>query len=166
MNGNHKLPPGAAGRVRVLPLLSPDVRRRGTGVALAASGYAATSAAVISSGPLSRGAALQVLFAATMIVCALSETLLSPAVPVVTADRARNGGAGRARSRLGTCALAAGCLLGPSAGGAALGAGWCSSLLTALAVACALAGIATQRLAQRPAPGARSRITQHEMPVD
>jgi hypothetical protein len=145
MNGNHKLPPGAAGRVRVLPLLSPAVRRRGTGVALAASGYAATSAAVISSGPLSRGAALQVLFAATMIVCALSETLLSPSARVITGDRARPGVAGRGRSRLATCALVTGCLLGPAAGGAALGAGWRTSLLTALAVACALAGIATQR---------------------
>jgi hypothetical protein len=120
-------------------------KRHVTGVALAASGYAATSAAVISSGPLSRGAAVQVLFAATMIVCALSETLLSPAVRMITGDRARPGPAGRGRSRLGTCALVTGCLLGPSAGGAALGAGWGTSLLTALAVACALAGIATQR---------------------
>jgi hypothetical protein len=142
-------PPGdgarTAGRYRLLPLPEPTVRRRVTGVALVAAGYAATSAAVVASGPLSRAAAVQVLFAATMIVCALSETLLSPAVPVVTGDRAWHGGAGRARARLGTCALAVGCLLGPSAGGAALGAGWCSSLLTTLAVACALTGIATQR---------------------
>jgi hypothetical protein len=142
----------AARRDRLLPLPWPTVRRRVTGVALVAAGYAATSAAVVASGPLSRAAAVQVLFATTMIVCALSETLLS-AVPVVTGDRARHGGADRARSRLGTCAWAAGCLLGPSAGGAALGAGWCSSLLTTLAVACALAGIATQRPSGRhPAP--------------
>lgn len=142
-----------AGRYRLLPLKWPTVRRRVTGVALVAAGYAATSAAVVASGPLSRAAAVQVLFAATMIVCTLSETLLSPAVPVITGDRVRHGAAGRARSRLGTRALAAGCLLGPAAGGAALGAGWCSSLLTTLAVACALAGIATQRPSGRRRPG-------------
>jgi hypothetical protein len=161
MNVNRKLPRGAAGRVRVLSPPSPAVRRRVTGVALAAAGYAATSAAVIASGPLSRGAAVQVLFAATMIVCALSEALLSPARRVVTGDGPRPG---RGRSRVGTCALVTTCVLGPSGGGAALGAGWGTSLLTALAVACALAGIATQRPRRhrhpapwRHAPGA-SRI--------
>jgi hypothetical protein len=127
-------------------------RRRVTGLALAAAGYAAACAAVTASGPLSRGAAVQVLFAATMLVCALGETLLSPAAPPVTGDQARPGAAGR-RKRLGTCALAAGCLLGPSAGGAALGAGWTTSVLTTLAVACAVAGIAAGRPAGRhPAP--------------
>lgn len=142
------------GRARLLPLPGSAARRRVTGVALAAAGYAATWAAVTASGSLSRGAAVQVLFAVTMLVCTLGETLLSPAVPPVTGDRARPGAAGR-RNRPGACALAAGCLLGPSAGGAALGAGWTTSLLTTLAVACAVAGIAAQRPAGRhPAPAA------------
>lgn len=140
----HQRGARAAGRARLLPLPWPAARPRVTGVVLAAAGCAATWAAVTASGPLSRGAAVQVLFAATMIVCALGETLLSPAAPVVTGDRARHGAAGR-RSRLGTRALAVGCLLGPPAGGAALGASWGTSLLTALAVACAVAGIAVQR---------------------
>lgn len=106
----------AAGRARLLPLPWPAARRRVTGVALAAAGCAATWAAVSASGPLSRGAAVQVLFAATMIACALGEILLSPAVPPVTGERARPGAAGR-RNRLGTRALAAVCLLGPPAGG-------------------------------------------------
>jgi hypothetical protein len=138
----------AAGRAQLLPLPWQAARRRVTGVALAAVGCAATWAAVAASGPLSRGAAVQVLFAAVMIVCALSETLLSPAVPPVTGARARHDAAGR-RNRLGTCALAVGCLVGPSAGGAAAGAGWGASLLTTLAVACAVASIAAQRA--RPA---------------
>lgn len=141
-----------AGRARLLPLPGPAARRRVTGLALAAAGYAAAWAAVTASGPLSRGAAVQVLFAVTMLVCALGETLLSPAAPQVTGDRARPAAAGH-RNRLRTRALAAGCLLGPPAGGAALGAGWTTSLLTALAVACAVAGIAAQRTAGRhPAP--------------
>ncbi len=143
---------GAAGRARPLRLPRPAAGRRVTGVALAAAGCAATWAAVTASGPLSRGAAVQVLVATVMIVCALGETLLSPAVPAIAGDRGRPGTAGR-RKRPGACALAAGCLLGPSAGGAALGAGWAASLLTALAVACAVAGIAAQRPAGRhPAP--------------
>jgi hypothetical protein len=52
-------------------------------------------AAVIAGGHLSRAAAVQVLFAATMIVCALGQTLLTPAGPVITGDRARPGAAGR-----------------------------------------------------------------------
>jgi hypothetical protein len=145
---------GDAARARLLSLPWPPARRRVTGLALAAAGYAATWAAVTASGPLSRGAAVQVLFAVTMLVCALGETLPSPAAPPVAGDRARPGAAGR-RNRLRTCALAAGCLLGPPAGGAALGAGWGTSLLTTLAVACAIAGIAAQRPAgPHPAPAA------------
>jgi hypothetical protein len=144
----------AAGRARLLPMPRPAARRRVTGLALAAAGYAATWAAVTASGPLSRGAAVQVLFAVIMLVCALSETLPSPAAPPVTGDRARPGAAGR-RNRLRACALAAGCLLGPAAGGAALGAGWSTSLLTTFAVACAVAGIAARRPAgPHPAPAA------------
>lgn len=134
----------AAGRARLLPPPRPAARRRVTGLALAAAGCAATWASVTAGGPLSRAAAVQVLFAGTMLICALGETLLSPAAPVITGDGALSGPAGRCK-RLGTCALIAGCLLGPSTGGAALGAGWGTSLLTTLAVACALVGIATQR---------------------
>jgi len=119
-------------------------RRRVAGVALVAAGCAVTWAAVIAGGQLSRGAVVPVLFAAAMIVCALGQTLLGPAAPVLTGDRVRPGPAGRGK-RLGTCAVVVGCLAGPAVGGAALGAGLGTSLLTALAVACAIAGIATQR---------------------
>ena len=61
---------------------------------------------------------MQIIFAATMITWAMGETLLSPAAPVIIDERARPG-AGR-YNRLGTVALVTGCLLGPSAGGAAL----------------------------------------------
>jgi hypothetical protein len=138
----------ASGPARVFLLRWPVGPRRVTGVTLAAAGCAATWAAVIAGGHLGRGAAVQVLFAAAMIVCALGETLLAPAVPVISGDRARPGAAGH-RNRPGSCAVVGGCLLGPAAGGAALGAGWATSLLTTLAVACALAGIA----AHHPAAG-------------
>jgi hypothetical protein len=148
---HHGAAARAAGRARLLPLPWPAARRV-NGLALAAAGCAATWAAVTASRPLSHGAVVQVLFAVTMLVCALSETLLSPAVSPVTGARARPAAAGR-RKRVGICALVAGCLLGPSAGGAALGAGWTTSLLTALAVVCAVVGIAAERSAGRhPAP--------------
>jgi hypothetical protein len=80
-----------------------------------------------------------------MITVAMAETLLSSARPVIIEDRAPAGAAGHF-NRLGAAALVIGCLLGPPAGGAALGAGWGTSVLTALAVACALASLAAHRL--------------------
>jgi hypothetical protein len=127
-------------------------RPRVTGLVLAAAGWAATLAAVVVGSHLGRGAAAQISFAAAMIVFALGETLLSPALPVITYDRAKPGAAGRYH-RLGTVALAPGCLLVSPVGGAALGAGWGTSLLTTLAVACAVVSVAAHRLGRQLAPG-------------
>jgi len=101
----------------------------------------------------------------------MGEALRSPACPVIIDDRAPSGAA-RRRKRLGTFALAAGALLAPSAGGAALGAGWGTSLLTALAMAGAVASITATRPGRQAAPGtnripAVGRSTQrkrHEHP--
>ena len=128
---------------------------RVAGVALVAAGWAATFAAIIAGRHLGHGAAVQIIFAATVIIWAMGETLLSPAAPVIIDDQAPPG-AGR-HNRLGTVALVTGCLLGPSAGGAALGADWATSLLTSLAVACVVASIAAHRLGRPLAPGA-SRV--------
>lgn len=128
------------------------VRRRVTSVALAAAGSAATfAAAAASSGHLGRGAAAQIGFAATMIIFAMGEALLSPALSAIIDDRAPPGAAGR-HNRLGTSALVTGCLLVLPAGGAALGASWGTSLLTTLAVASALASMAVQRRGRPPLP--------------
>jgi hypothetical protein len=134
-------------------------------VALATTGLAATfAAAIVSSGHLSRGAAAQIGFAATITIFAIGEALRSPASPGSVDDRTAPGAA-RRRQRLGTFALLAGCLLGLTAGGAALGAGWGTTLLTTLAVACAVASIAAPRPAafapaepQRPQPGAHRPV--------
>ena len=124
-------------------------RRRVIGVALATAGLAATFAAETDgSGHPGSAAAAQIVFAATMIVSALGEALLSPALPVIIDDPAPPGAASR-HPRLGTIALVTGCLLVLPAGGAALGADWRTSLLTTLAVASALASIAAQRLRRR-----------------
>ncbi len=128
-------------------------RPRVTGAVLAAAGWAATLAAVIAGRHLGRGAAVQIIFAATMITFAMAETLLSPASPVIIDDRTRPAAAGR-YNRLGTAALITGCMLGPPAGGTALGAGWATSLLTSLAVACALASIAVRRPGRQLESGA------------
>ncbi len=117
-------------------------RRRFAGMALAAAGLAATFAAAIAgSGHLGRGAAAQIGFAATVTLFAMGEALRSPAGPVSIDDRTAPGAA-RRRQWLGAFALVAGGLLGLTVGGAALGAGWGISLLTTLAVACAVASIA------------------------
>ena len=131
---------------------------RVTGVALAAAGWAATLAAVIVGSHLGRGAAVQIVFAATMSTCAMCETLLSPALPGVIDDRVPPGAAGRYKG-LGTLAVVSGCVLGPLVGGAALGAGWGTTLLTTVAAACAVASIAADRLGRQLSPGA------HRIPV-
>ena len=129
-------------------------RRRVIGVALATAGLAATFAAETDgSGHPGSAAAAQIVFAATMVISALGEALLSPALPVIIDDPASPGAAGRLK-KLGTIALVTGCLLVLPAGGAALGADWRTSLLTTLAVASALASIAAQRLGRQLAPGA------------
>lgn len=137
----------AARGARLLMLRWLADRRRVTGMALAAAGWGATLAAVIVGNHLGRGAAAQIIFAAIMITFAMGETLLSPALPVITDDRAVPGAAGRYK-RLGTLAFVTVCMLGPLVGGAALGADWGTSLLTALAAACAVASIAAHRLGQ------------------
>ena len=127
-------------------------RHRAAGLTLAAAGWSATLAAVIAGGHLGRGAAGQIIFAVTMATAAAGEILLSPAVPVIIDDQAPPGAAGR-QNGLSTVAVVTGCLLGPLVGGAALGAGWGTSVLTTLAVACAVASFATHRLGRRLAPG-------------
>jgi hypothetical protein len=136
-------------------------RPRVTGVALVAAGWTATFTAVIAGRHLGRGAAVQIIFAATMVTWVMGETLLGKAVPVIINERALSGeralpGAGRYH-KLGMVALVTGCLLGPLAAGAALGTDWATSLLTSLAVACAAASIAAHRLGRHLAPGA-SRV--------
>jgi hypothetical protein len=141
----------AAGGTQLLPLRWLAGRPRVTALALAAAGWAAALAAVIN-GSLGRGAAAQIIFAATMVTAATGEALLSPASPVIIDDLAPPAAAGR-YTRLGTLAVSTGCLLGPPVGGAALGTEWSTSLLATLAVACAVASIAARRLGRQQAPG-------------
>jgi hypothetical protein len=128
-------------------------RRRVFGVALAAAGWAAIfAAAMVGRGHLGRAAAAQIVFAAVMIIFAMGEALFAPACPVIIDDRAAPDTAGRYK-RLGTSAAVTCCLLGLPVGGAALGAGWDVSLITIVAVACAVASIAIHRLGRQPASG-------------
>jgi hypothetical protein len=119
-------------------------------MALVAAGYGATwAAAVAGHGHLGRVAAAQIGLATCMMICALSGSLLSPACPVII-DGLPRPGTPRRYHRLSALAFVTGCMLGLPAGGAALGAGWATTLLTTLAGACAVASIASQRLG-RPA---------------
>jgi MFS family permease len=100
---------------------------------------------------------VQIIFAATMIVVALGETLLSPAVPAIIDGQVPPCAANRYK-RLGTVALVTGCILGPPVGGAILGADWETSLLATFAMACAVASIAGRQVrAVRLAPGPELR---------
>ena len=154
-------PARAVGGAQLLMLRWLAGRRRVTSVSLAAAGLAATFAAEIDGGGHPGAAAAgQIVFAATMIISAFGESLLSPALPVIIDDPVPPGTAGR-RKRLGTIALVTGCLLVLPAGGAALGADWRTSLLTTLAVASALASIAAQRLGHLRSRAAR---TSHRHP--
>jgi hypothetical protein len=128
-------------------------RPRAAGLALAAASWAATVAALIVGSHLGRGAAVQIIFAATMSTAAMGETLLSPVLPEIIDHQAPPGTSGRYH-RLGRLALVTGCILGPPVAGAALGAGRGTTLLTTLAVACAVASIAAHRLGRQLAPGA------------
>lgn len=91
--------------------------------------------------PPDRGSVVQVAFAATRLTVALGEGPVFPAGPMSTDDRTPPRAARRSH-RSGAVALGTGGMLGPPAGGAALNAGWVASVLTALAVACALASLA------------------------
>jgi hypothetical protein len=134
---------GAGTQLRALPW--PAARWRVTSGALAAAAWAATCAAVIVGSHLGRGGVVQIVLAATMVIFAVGESLLSPSLPAIVDDPAPPAVAGL-HNRPGILAFATGCMLGPAAGGAALGAGWATSLLTTAAAACALASIATHRL--------------------
>lgn len=121
-------------------------------VVLAAMAWAATAAAVIAGGDLGRGAAVQIVLAASMATAALSDALLSPALSARAIGRHSWPGA------IAVIAL----LAGPAAG-AAFGAGWRTSLFTTVALAFAAASIVAYRpgLLRRGArrTGARAAAT-------
>jgi hypothetical protein len=71
-----------------------------------------------------------------------------------TARAARRAQLPMPRWLAGGLALVTGCILGPFVGGAALGADWGTTLLTTLAVACAVASVAGRRLGCQRVPGA------------
>lgn len=136
----HAMDPGhpeAVAQPRLLVLRWLAGRRHAAGAALAAAAWAATGAAALVGSHPGRGATAQIAFAAIMATFAMGENLLSPASP---------GAAGR-YNRLGTLAFTTGCVLTLAVG--ALGADWGTSVLTTLAVACAIASSAVRRLGKQ-----------------
>ena len=125
-------------------------RRRTTGVALAATAWAACWAVVIIGGHLGGGAAAEAAFVVAMVVFALGETLFSPTLPAIINDLAPPEAAGRYNG-LGVLAFTTGFLLGPVGGTAALSA-WGGVLFLLLIVACLGAAAAALRLGRRLAP--------------
>jgi hypothetical protein len=125
-------------------------------VVLAAAAWAATAAAVTAGGDLGRGAAIEIVFAASMATAALSEALLSPVLSTAGRAALSDPIPARAAGRHnwpGAVAVIA-VLLGPAAG-AAFGAGWRTSLFTTVALACAAASIVAYRPGRLLPRGAR-----------
>lgn len=121
--------------------------RRTTGVALAATAWAASWAVVIVGGHLGGGAAAEIAFVIAMVIFGIGETLFSPTLPAVINDLAPPEAAGRYNG-LGVLAFTTGFLLGPAGGAAALGR-WGAGLFAALILACLIAAAAALRLGQR-----------------
>jgi MFS family permease len=134
-------------------------RRRTTGVALAATAWAASWAVVIAGGRLGGGAAAAGAFVIAMVIFAVGETLFSPTMPAIINDLAPPEAAGRYNG-LGVLAFTTGFLIGPAAGSAALGA-WGTGLFAALIVACLFAAVAALRLSRHLPPG----VNQVESPT-
>ena len=131
-------------------------------VVLAAAAWAATAAAVIARGYLGRGAAIEIVLAASMATAALSDALLSRALsPARQATVAAEVGDGHTWP--GAVALIA-VLLGPAAG-AVFGSDWRTSLFTTLALACAAASIVAYRPGRLLPRGAR-RTPAHDTAAD
>jgi MFS family permease len=124
--------------------------RRTTGVALAATAWAASWAVVIVGGHLGGGAA-EAAFVTAMIIFALGETLFSPTMPAIINDLAPPEAVGRYNG-LGVLAFTTGFLLGPAGGAAALGH-WGDGLFIALIAACLIAAAAALRLGRHLTPG-------------
>ena len=122
-------------------------RRRTTGVALAATAWAACWAVVIIGGHLGSGAAAEAAFVVAMVVFALGETLFSPTLPAIINDLAPPEAVGRYNG-LGVLAFTTGFLLGPVSGTAALPA-WGGVLFLLLIVGCLSAATAALHLGRR-----------------
>jgi MFS family permease len=135
-------------------------RRRTTGVALAATAWAASWAVVIAGGHLGSGAAAETAFVVAMVIFALGETLFSPTLPAVINDLAPPEAAGRYNG-LGVLAFTTGFLLGPVAGGAALAA-WGGGLFVAAIMVCLGAAAAALGLGRRLAPA----VNTIELPAE
>jgi len=124
-------------------------RRRTTGVALAATAWAASWAVVIVGGHLG-GMAAETAFVTAMVIFAIGETLFSPTLPAVINDLAPPQAAGRYNG-LGVLAFTTGFLLGPVGGTAVLGR-WGTQLFTVLTLACLSAAVAALSLGRRLPP--------------
>jgi MFS family permease len=124
-------------------------RRRTTGVALAATAWAACWAVVVIGGHLGSGAPAEAAFVVAMAVFALGETFFSPTLPAIINDLAPPEAAGRYNG-IGVLAFTTGFLLGPMAGTAALPSG--GVLFTMLIAACLGTAAAALRLGRRLGP--------------
>ena len=88
-----------------------------------------------------------------MGAAALGETLLSTTRQTTAGEQGLLGAIARHR-RFGALAFVAiAIMLGSAAGGAALGAGWATSVFTTVALGCAAASIATRRLGRQGRQG-------------
>jgi MFS family permease len=128
-------------------------RRRSRALALVGGCWAAAWLVALIAGRLGGGLPAATVFVCAMVVFGVGETMLSPTLPALVNDLAREGARGRYN---GAYALACtgGFVLGPAVTGAVLAAGRAGALLAGLASACALAAVAALALERRLPPRA------------
>jgi MFS family permease len=131
-------------------------RRRSAAISLVFVLWAGTWAVTLVAGGLGGGAAAVALFGLAVVVFALGETLMSPAVQPLVNDLAPDALRGRYNA-VYTFALTTGYILGPVVAGAALGGGHANAFFLALVGACLVAAVGASRL-RRSLPESIDRI--------
>jgi len=146
-----------AAQLVVLRLMSGH--RRTTSVALACGFWALAWAVTLLAG-MAGGQLAVATFAAALVVFAIGETLLTPALTPMVNDIAPERLRGRYNGAY-TLGWITGFMVGPVFAGVALGAGRSTTFFVALIGACGLAAVAALRLSAR-LPSAANMIGESE----
>jgi MFS family permease len=122
--------------------------RRTTALVVVCGLWAATWALTLVAGALGTGAGAVVGFGAANVAFAFGETLISPTLPAIANDLATDSLRGRYNGAQ-VLAWTTGFAAGPVIAGVGLSGGNSTALFSGLIVACAIAALATTRLAGR-----------------
>ncbi|MDP9342473.1 MAG: MFS transporter [Actinomycetota bacterium] len=128
-------------------------RRRTRAIALVALAWACAWGITLIGGALGRGTDAVVAFAAAMVVFAVGETMLSPALSPMVNDLAPDRLRGHYNG-LSTLAWTTGFMIGPAVAGVVLGTGTPGLLFLGLIGGCAVVALGALRLERHLTPAA------------